>query len=96
MSGPTIECAFIASIGTEPELKVSQAGKPWTSLSACSAVRQEDRADVAHRLVRGGGRQAEGEPQFQPRVVFVGLAARRPAGHCLRAELKEADEGLHP
>jgi single-strand DNA-binding protein len=30
-----IETASIARVGTEPELKVSQAGKPWTSLSAC-------------------------------------------------------------
>jgi len=30
-----IEAAFIARVGTEPELKTSQAGKAWTASSAC-------------------------------------------------------------
>ena len=30
-----IETAFCATVGTEPELKTSQAGKPWTSFNAC-------------------------------------------------------------
>jgi single-strand DNA-binding protein len=29
----TIECAFIGRVGTEPELKTSQAGKPWCRFS---------------------------------------------------------------
>src|SRR5262245_639765 len=35
MSISGIECAFIARVGTDPEVKTSQAGKPWASLSAC-------------------------------------------------------------
>ena len=54
----------------------------------CPQFATEDRADAVHRLVRGSGRQAEGEPQFQPCVVSVGLAAPWPAGHCLRSELR--------
>jgi single-strand DNA-binding protein len=30
-----IECAFVATVGTEAELKTSQAGKPWTNFNAC-------------------------------------------------------------
>jgi single-strand DNA-binding protein len=30
-----IETALIARVGTEPELKTSQAGKPWAAFSAC-------------------------------------------------------------
>jgi single-strand DNA-binding protein len=29
----TIEAAFIGRVGTEPELKTSQAGKPWTAIN---------------------------------------------------------------
>jgi single-strand DNA-binding protein len=35
MSISGIECAFIARAGGDPEVKTSQAGKPWASLSAC-------------------------------------------------------------
>ena len=30
-----IESAFCATVGTEPELKTSQAGKPWASFNVC-------------------------------------------------------------
>jgi single-strand DNA-binding protein len=29
-----IECAFMAKVGTEPELKMSSAGKPWLGFNA--------------------------------------------------------------
>jgi single-strand DNA-binding protein len=36
----TIEVAFIGRVGTEPELKRSQAGKPWTAINV--AVGKDD------------------------------------------------------
>jgi single-strand DNA-binding protein len=30
-----IECAFSARVGSEPELRTSQAGNPWANFSAC-------------------------------------------------------------
>jgi hypothetical protein len=30
-----IENAFIANVGSKPELKTSAAGKPWAAFSAC-------------------------------------------------------------
>jgi hypothetical protein len=30
-----IETAFIANVGSKPELKTSAAGKPWAAFSAC-------------------------------------------------------------
>ena len=35
MSISGIETAFIANVGSEPELKTSAAGKPWAAFSAC-------------------------------------------------------------
>ena len=62
-----IETAFIARVGTEPELKVSQAGKPWTSFSACvgtqwvTVVAFGDRAQqLAGHLHKGDRVNAEG------------------------------------
>ena len=78
---PTLRCAGGRCHAAALRLRPCQAAR--LPVRRLPAVRQEDRADAAHRLVRGSRRQAEGEPQFQPRVVFVGLAARRPAGHCL-------------
>src|SRR5262245_56000667 len=37
-----IETAFIARIGTEPELKTSAAGKPWASFRACVSDGKDD------------------------------------------------------
>jgi single-strand DNA-binding protein len=42
MSINGIECAFIARVGTEPEMKVSQAGKPWASFSACVGDKDDE------------------------------------------------------
>ena len=50
-----IEAAFIGRVGTEPELKTSQAGKPWSSLNA--AVGSDD--DVQWVRVAVFGETAE-------------------------------------
>jgi single-strand DNA-binding protein len=46
-----IETAFIARVGTEPELKSSQAGKPWAAFSAC--VGDGDEAEWVKLVVFG-------------------------------------------
>jgi single-strand DNA-binding protein len=37
-----IECALFGRVGTEPELRVSAAGKPWARLSVAVAVGQDE------------------------------------------------------
>ncbi len=47
-----IETAFCATVGTEAELKTSQAGKRWTSFNAC--VGSGDEAQWVRIAVFGG------------------------------------------
>jgi single-strand DNA-binding protein len=37
-----IETAFIANVGSEPEMKTSAAGKPWAAFSACVGDGEDD------------------------------------------------------
>jgi hypothetical protein len=94
-----IETAFIARVGTEPELlKVSQAGKPWTSLSACVGDGDEaqwvrpspqGRQDLRRRQAeaRHLDRQGwQGAHRYQGRGV-----ARRAAGPDRQEQARQAE-----
>jgi single-stranded DNA-binding protein len=92
MTMNAIETAFIARVGTEPELKVSQAGKPWTSLSACVGDGDEaqwvkvvafgDRVQqLAGHLNKGDRIYAEGRRKLD---TWTGKDGKE---RCLRSEL---------
>ena len=66
-----IEAAFIARVGTEPELKTSQTGKAWTAFSAC--VSDGDDAQWVKVVAFGNGdeRGEEAEAKDQPNHYLV-------------------------
>ena len=91
----TIEWAFIAWVGTEPELlKVSQAGKPWTSPAPASA-------QLAGNLHKGDKIYAEGRLKLdtwtgkdgKERTRYQGRGVARRAAGPDRQEQARQSEG---
>jgi hypothetical protein len=65
MSINGIESAFIARVGSEPEIKMSQAGKPWASFSACVGDKDEDQQWLRIAI-------------FGDKATSISVAKRRP------------------
>ena len=75
MSLQGIETAFIARVGTEPEVKTSQAGKPWAALNVCVGDRDDDQQWV--RVVVFGGKATSLSLAKGDRVYVEGPETRK-------------------